>query len=217
MNISTFRFQFIFASLALIGSTACSDSTTETIQEVISEETTKTEYNQEDVQQVTPIDKETAIDQSLDLTQKEKYNGNWFSIDYPTVFIASPLEPVETWDGDFEHVSTNEAFFTSPDGQVEFFVYSPQWGGTPKDYLEIKANETITSEKEQTSGDDTWPITDKWVTIEDMKGNYMRAYHSRKTESTHLVFGIRYTSQKAYDDYKSAYLEFKKSLVQFAD
>ena len=125
----------------------------------------------------------------------KKYNGSWFSIEYPSNFIASPLEPIQTWD-EYEHVETEEAFFTSPDGTMVFYVYSPQWGGETS-YTERKENEELVSE-DASNGDEKELI---WVTYKDKEGSYVRSVYSQKTESTHLEL----------------YKHFKSSLMQFAD
>jgi hypothetical protein len=144
----------------------------------------------------------------------EKYNGTWFSISYPGDFTASPTGPTGS-TSDYTFVETDEAKFISPDGEVEFFVYSPQWGGDPASYLNTAANEKMISEKAD-STDKASGIT-RWITFTDVSGKYTRSVTSIKTESTHLVFGIKYKDAKAYDKYKDAYTAFKKSLVQYAD
>lgn len=149
--------------------------------------------------------------------QLASFNGNWFSVDYPENFTASPNAPIQTHNN-YKFIETDEARFTSPDGTVEFFVFSPLWSGNPKDYLAQKSNEKIVSSSEdKASSDDPFAVSHKWVTYEDKDGKYTRAYHSLMTESTHHVFGIKYTNRKMYERYKAAYLAFKKSLQQFAD
>ncbi|PHR28699.1 MAG: hypothetical protein COA38_11945 [Fluviicola sp.] len=149
--------------------------------------------------------------------QMASFNGSWFRVEYPQNFTASPITPTQKY-GDYEFVDTDEASFTSPDGTVEFFVYSPQWGGDPIDYLVEKSNEkTASSSEDNTNSDDPFSVSHHWVTYEDKEGKYTRSYHSLMTESTHHVFGVRYTNRKMYERYKAAYLAFKKSLQQFAD
>jgi len=113
-------------------------------------------------------------------------------------------------------VDTDEAYFLSADGQVEFFVYSPQWGGNPISYLDVADNEEIDSEK--TAIDEIDPnIVINWVTFKDKDGQYLRSYYSKQTESTHKVFGIKYSDQASYNLHKDEYDAFKKSLIQYAD
>ncbi len=145
-----------------------------------------------------------------------KFNGSWFSIQYPESFTPSPDGPLEEFN-DYEHVETDEATFTSKQGEVAFFVYSPQWGGEPENYLEIGPNETLASIKEKDTGTEDWPETTTWYTFAAKDNSYTRAAVSVETESTDLVFGIKYARQSDYDKYKPAYLAFKKSLEQYAD
>lgn len=152
-----------------------------------------------------------------DIAQTATYSGSWFQIEYPDDFTASPTSPKEVY-GEYEFVQTDEARFTSPDGTVEFFVFSPQWGGDPKDYLIEQANEkTVTQSEDKADSDDPFAASHHWVTYEDEEGKYTRSYHSIMTESTHHVFGVKYTNRKMYERYKASYLAFKQSLQQFAD
>ncbi len=149
--------------------------------------------------------------------QMKNFQGNWFKVTYPANFKASPNSPVEKME-DYSFVRTDEATFVSQDGSVEFFVYSPQWAGDPIEYLKKRSNEKITSDKTQKGdSDDPFSIAHRWVTFEDVDGKYVRCYHSQRAESTHHVFGVKYTNIKMYEVYKAAYLAFKKSLEQYAD
>lgn len=143
------------------------------------------------------------------------YEGTWFDIQYPSNFTARPPEPKEKTG-----TEPDEAFFTSPDKTVEFFVYSPQWGGDPKDYLQVSANEKLMNEKEESSKENGGTQT-RWATVAAKDGSYTRSYVSIKTQletgGVHHVFGIKYKDQKAYDRYKAAYEAFKASLMQYAD
>ena len=145
----------------------------------------------------------------------KQFKGNWFDIEYPANFMATPSKPIIS-EEEITYVETDEAYFESPDGEVEFFVYSPQWGGEPTHYFEVKPNEKISDNEEAI--DEIIPTTIiKWVTIEDENGAYTRSYYHKKTESTDLVFGIKYKNQAIYDLYYEQYKAFKKSLVQYAD
>jgi len=143
------------------------------------------------------------------------YNGAWFSITIPTGFkVSTKAEEVIIDDYTFEE--TDEANFISEDGKVEFFVYSPQWGGDPNNYLEKWEGETVESDK--TEAEEVMPSNvHRWITYIAADGSYKRSIYSRKDESTHLVFGIKYASDSVYEKYSSDYEAFKKSLQQFAD
>jgi hypothetical protein len=147
-----------------------------------------------------------------------EYHGSYFDITYPATFTARPAFPTGERDGVLL-VVTDEAYFTSPDKTVEFFVYSPQWGGEPENYLIEGDNESFLSESEDPSA-----TTDTVVfraTVKANDGSYFRSWESTRNQlgdtQLHKVFGIKYKDQAAYNKYQADYLAFKKSLVQSAD
>lgn len=144
----------------------------------------------------------------------KKHSGAYFDVDYPQEFAAHEINP-------------SEAYFTSPDGEVEFFVYSPLWSGKPETYLEIKQDENLvvrSSQKVIKDGVYQDHIQIEWATIAANDGSYTRAFmHRRACHSDGFVdclshvFGIQYADKQAYEQYRDAYILFKKSLKQYAD
>ena len=106
------------------------------------------------------------------------------------------------------------ATFKSPDNLVEFYIFSPQWSGYPKDIL-LTTKETISSSKSQITGD----LETKWWTISAKDGSYQRSYQEiiNKSQNTNWVIGIKYKNSSALERYKKEYTLFKKSLKQYAD
>ena len=142
--------------------------------------------------------------------QTKTFKGSFFEIKYPATFTAKGSLVSETaGDGSFD-----SAFFTSPDGEVEFYVYSPQWSGSADD-IEVQPNETKGKE-EYTNGKNKVIIH---YTISAKDGSYARSYQETRNriEKTTTIIGIKYKNMKAYNKYKTQYLAFKASLVQFAD
>jgi len=45
----------------------------------------------------------------------------------------------------------------------------------------------------------------------------LRAVRDETTDSTRLIFGIKYKNKEMYNKYYNEYIFFKKSLTQFAD
>jgi hypothetical protein len=137
------------------------------------------------------------------------FTGAWFKVTVPPDFIAKPSMKSNSGNG------YESAFFDSPDGDVEFYIFSPQWGGDPTDIGVDQNIEKINSTTTQKSRN---KIT-TWSEISAIDGSYLRAYQDTKSQngSNHWVIGLKYKSQMAYDKYKQAYLAFKKSLVQFSD
>jgi len=154
------------------------------------------------------------------------YRGTWFDIEYPQNFTARPTTPTNVYNN-ISHVSTDEAYFNSPEGTVEFFVYSPLWSGKPETYLTIAPTEEVISEKTEEVKESERPgqFGDRivrWVTIKAKDGSYYRSFVSIKEQvgtgsDLHYVFGIKYQDNASYEKYREAYVAFKESLQQYAD
>jgi hypothetical protein len=135
------------------------------------------------------------------------YRGAYFEIKYPTGFRAlASLRSDENPDS---------AFFTAPNGSVEFYVYSPIWNGEPTDIEINEAKEDYVSQDTQTRAG----IKIRRVTIRAKDGSYLRSFEDTENTNTNnrTVFGIKYRNQAAYNQYRQTYLTFKKSIKQFAD
>lgn len=191
---------------------------------------TETEVNQEAGTSVVENKKElvnSADTSSVEVIEEfvvnswKKYSGTMFDVEYPEGFASSPNQPTFEHEG-IVSIDTDEAFFTSPDSSVVFFVYSPQWSGAPENYLNKWENEEIV---DQNSSEKQINEFEKEITesgsFKDKEGKYHRAYISITTDmgdsETRKVFGIQYKDQKSYDLYHEAYKKFKKSLKQYAD
>jgi len=136
------------------------------------------------------------------------HKGNYFSIDYPEDFKV------------VTSYSKDEAHFISPDKSVEYFIYSPLWGGEPVDYLTVKPSEKLIKEK-TVKGKNNNPARDinrdiqitKWVSLQAKNGAYTRAYLHIKRKSSDetlqmgdidLVFGFKYKNKNAYKLFKNS-------------
>ncbi len=141
--------------------------------------------------------------------QTISFKGAWFEVKYPASFTAKPSLKAASAVNGYE-----SAFFESPDKLVEFYVFSPQWSGDASDIL-LKSTEKMTSTKTQTSGHQLL----KWWTIAAKDGSYTRTYQEKRDSlaNTGWVIGIKYKQQSAFNKYKTQYLAFKSSLVQYAD
>ncbi|MDD4995560.1 MAG: hypothetical protein PHW53_03805 [Patescibacteria group bacterium] len=165
----------------------------------------------------TPV-KNTATVTISDVTL---YRGTWFDIEYPNGFTPSPTTPTEIREG-ATYVQTDEARFVSPDGTIEFFVFSPLWGGDPADYLTIGPAEELVDEETQESGAGVDSKITRWVTVRATDGSYYRSFVSIKSQvgtgsDLHHVFGIKYRDNETYELYRDAYVDFKNSLNQYSD
>lgn len=140
------------------------------------------------------------------------FKGAWFDIKYPIGFRPVLRDRAATGGGYDGHAACDGASFLSPDGLVEFYVYSPQWGGQSQ-WLFKRQGEKAGAKSTQSSK--TTSIT--YLTFTGP--GYTRAYADYKSTdgSTRWGFGIKYKSQSAYKAYRPLYLKFKQSLKQYAD
>lgn len=141
--------------------------------------------------------------------QYKSYMGSWFKILYPENFTAKGSLKSTTSDEGFD-----SAVFTSPDGKVQFYVFSPQWSGEAKD-ISLQPNEKLL---ENTEENKNTVLVKRW-TIVAKDGSYTRSYEERieLENNINTIFGIRYSSRFDLEKYKAEYLQFKSSLKQFAD
>lgn len=146
---------------------------------------------------------------SVEVIEYQKYKGAWFDIEYPKNFTVKNAQKSSTRVDGFD-----SALFSSPDGKVQFYVFSPQWSGEPKDIL-LKASETQTPPTTQIENG----LEVKRWTIQAKDGSYSRSYESTSETDSKInkVFGIHYASEKDLAAYRTQYLHFKNSLEQFAD
>lgn len=146
------------------------------------------------------------------------YAGPWFEIRYPDTFTARQGQA-----GCLSTGRCDSAYFSSPDKAVEFYVFSPQWGGDPAIDLAVRTTERLVSEKTEIDTSDAvfGPRTIRWMTIAAKDGSYTRSFVEITDENggswLRHAFGIRYKNQAAYTDWREAYLAFKASLVQYSD
>lgn len=156
------------------------------------------------------IDREVKMpSEDRDAVEYQKYKGAWFEIQYPKNFTVKNSQKSSTRVDGFD-----SALFSSPDGKVQFYVFSPQWSGEPKD-IALKSSETQTPPTTQTENGleiKRWTITAK-------NGSYARSYESSSETDSKInkVFGIHYSTEKDLAEYRTQYLHFKNSLEQFAD
>lgn len=137
------------------------------------------------------------------------FKGAWFEIEYPENFKAEGSLKSSTSDEGFD-----SATFTSPDGKVQFYVFSPQWNGQPKD-ISLQPNEKLV---EKTEENKNTILVKRWTIVAN-NGSYNRSYEERieLENNINTIFGVKYSSKSDLEKYKEQYLEFKKSLQQFAD
>lgn len=143
-------------------------------------------------------------------TATKFFKGAWFDIRYPANFVVKPslISKANNKEG-YESV-----FFTSPDGDVIFYVFSPWWSGKATD-ISLKAGEKLISKD---SADDGLQRTVKSWTIEANDKSYLRSYQEIiMDDHINMVFGIQYKDEAAYNKYKVQYIAFKESLNRYIE
>ncbi|MGI5819818.1 MAG: copper amine oxidase N-terminal domain-containing protein [Armatimonadota bacterium] len=142
------------------------------------------------------------------------YRGPWFDIDYPANFRPHGYDrgpSARTWDQDGMR-------FQSPDGTVEFYVYSPLWSGDPH-WVKLAPGEMIFDRNTGAEGSGIDAKSLSWVTVAGPRDEYTRSWlevHQPEL-NVRYYFGIRYNDMAAYDRWRDEYVRFKDSLVQYAD
>lgn len=141
------------------------------------------------------------------------YKGAWFEIKYPSGFTVKPAGKSTT-----NLVGYDSVYFISPDNNVEFYVFSPQWKGEAK---EIEINPNIEKLIDQNIAKETNQFgqskTIRVFTAKAKDDSYLRAVRDETTDDTRLIFGIKYKNKEMYNKYYNDYILFKKSLRQIAD
>lgn len=141
------------------------------------------------------------------------WHGTWFDVRYPPGFTVRTGAA-----GCIEGAGCDSAFFRSPGGDVEFYVYSPLWSGDPSvDIAMDPSVERLVDNREQVEG----PKTTRWATVAATDGSYTRStvdiIDDNFGSPLRHAFGITYADAATYAAWREAYLAFKASLVQYAD
>lgn len=143
------------------------------------------------------------------------YKGAWFEIKYPSDFKVKPAQKSSTSTKGYDGV-----YFISPDNSITFYVFSPQWQGKVKETdIEINPNREELIEQNFTEETDKIGNVKKirTFTVKAKDTSYERAIRDETTDTTRLIFGVKYKNKESYNKFYNDYLLFKKSLRQFAD
>ena len=140
------------------------------------------------------------------------FRGAFFEVQAPADFKAQPLEGAKPREA-------KGATFTSPDGTMQFYLFSPQWGGDAPGIALDTSRETETSRKTDTGKSSGVEGKFTWTTITAKDKSYTRTYQDflASDGSIHWVIGMKYRDEAALQKYKAAYGKFKGSLRQFGD
>jgi hypothetical protein len=138
------------------------------------------------------------------------FEGAWFKVTYPDGFVSQGSLKSLSDDG------FDSATFRSPDGAVEFYIFSPQVGGKPEDLERAVASEKLLSRAE--SKGKTRTVI--WRTYAAKDGSYTRSIEETRTPDglyVTRIIAIKYKNAAALAKYKADYATFKASHEAYAD
>ncbi len=131
------------------------------------------------------------------------FRGDYFDVQYPGSFTVESSG------------ETDGMLFASPDHSVRFYVFSPQWNAQSKLYEADPEEEIVKQHSVEREG--SRRITR--VTYQRRDNHHMRSFEDVEDTlyNTRRTFGVFYSNQNAYAEYRDLYLTFKRSLKQYAD
>ncbi len=140
------------------------------------------------------------------------FRGSYFEVKHPKDFTARPLDAKVA-------KQASAATFTSPDGAMAFYIFSPQWGGDAPGIALDTAKEVEVSRKADKGKSSGVEGKYTWITIAAIDKSYTRIYQDflATDASIHWVIGMKYKSDATLQQYKAQYAAFKASLRQLGD
>ena len=183
--------------------------------------------------QTSEEEKKTDLDSSNSGEKFSIFRGMFFRIFYPQNFSAQPYLIDESMDPmrlprfpDLDYIETDGAYFTSPDGLVEFFIYAAKNTMNPENYIKTRQNEVLISRKsEKYSFEERHHNYQQksWVTTKEKGNAYYRSFiHQRDchysattswSDCETKVLGVKYSNADVYYEYRDLFKEFRDSLV----
>jgi hypothetical protein len=134
-----------------------------------------------------------------------EFEGAWFNVQIPDGMTATQSLASSTGEG------ADSIWVSSASGATQFYVYSPQWGGTPYDiFLDAtKRREINRKETEQQSQ------TDLELTYQNQTGRFDIVQSNDPV--SHLTTGYRSSTGELTQQELQQYTCFKGSINQFSD
>lgn len=133
------------------------------------------------------------------------YEGAWFSAQIPTDMEVQPSLTSSSGEG------ADSIWVRSEDGQTEFYLYSPQWSGTPYDiFVGAQDRNELTRQDTQTDS-----FVELELTYESSVGRFEIAQSSDPV--SHKTVGYRTTNGELSPESSQKYDCFKISITQYAD
>lgn len=167
-----------------------------------------------------PIEKKPSLENTKHKAPSwTTHKGPYFEVKYPSDF---KIEYGRERDS---------VFFYSKDMEVAFYIFSPLWA-IRSEPLDAKPDELFQQVSEKIDQTDcrrvlwrTLKSPDYYFSIVDTVQDTLLSDPFKDNDQycgvggswEQKTFGIKYKNQEAYDKYRNTYLEFKNSLIQYAD
>ncbi len=157
------------------------------------------------------VSNNTPVEYARDVYNWKTYIGAWFEIDYPSDFIIA--ESIASPTLDATPTLYDSVYFYTNDKSAYFYVYSPQWNGTPND-IKILPGEKIISQNKEVYNNKTE------TTLVTIYGNDQAERIVRDTtdpeSNVHYVTIFKYQKGDRFK-FENDYTKFYNSLTQLAD
>ena len=141
-----------------------------------------------------------------DLCAGKTYNGAWFDVRMPEGFTEQPSLLSTSSDG------YDSVWLRSPDGDLDLYIYWPQWAGEPSDVLD---DAHISGIAEDTQGNEHGTVTVRKITYKN--GQYGEFTSNYSNHNTHLTTGYRLSNPPLSESQNQIHRCFLKSIQQYAD
>lgn len=128
----------------------------------------------------------------------QPFEGAWFSVQIPDGMTAHPVS------------TSNAVWVRSDDGQTEFYLYAPKWGGLPYDIF-LGATKRTELERTETTNTDYTVLE---LHYDALIGRF--EITQSKDPVSHLTIGYRTETGRLSQDFVKKFDCFKKSINQFS-
>lgn len=147
----------------------------------------------------------TAVANPADKCEGSELRGAWFTaLNPPGMHVSASRDTVD-------ENGALSVWLISEDGTTEFFLFSPQWGGTPYEiFLGAQSKNEVEVIAAQSFG-----VVQLELIYEDMVGRYTITRSSDPV--THLTVGYRTKDGTLSKEHLQKYRCFTDSIIQYSD
>ena len=134
-----------------------------------------------------------------------RYEGAWFEVQIPAGMTVIPSSPSSTGEG------SDSIWVRSDADDTEFYLYAPQWGGTPYDiFLGVSDRQELAQDERESR-----VFSELQLQYENSVGRYETEQSTDPV--SHRTIGFRNKSGALSDEDQLRFNCFKESIIQFSD